>query len=125
MIDFSSIYGYSTAYTSDSVFIIGGSKMADQAVNHVAQFKDNVWSQLGTLNYARQFHGSIMVGDNTVMVIGGIAFNIGYDGPIRTEIWNLEDGSSTVIQPDGQFNIDQYNWVGNGLYPVEKNFCKN
>ena len=36
----------------------------------IAQFKDNQWSKVGDLSQGRQYHGSISVGTET-MVIGG------------------------------------------------------
>ena len=55
------------SHTSDAVYIIGG-YYTDKIV---AEFKDSQWSFLQTLNQGRYSHGSITVGDQT-MVIGGM-----------------------------------------------------
>ena len=66
MIILSSIYAYSTASTSEAAYIIGGGYTGDI----IAQFKNDVWSQFGTLSKGRFGHGSISFG-NEFMVIGG------------------------------------------------------
>ena len=66
MIILSEIRGYSTASTSEAAYIIGGSNTRDI----IAQFKNDVWSQFGTLSKGRFGHGSISLG-NEFMVIGG------------------------------------------------------
>ena len=67
-IDFSSIRYYSTASTSDAAYIIGGY----YTKSVVAEFKDNQWRQLDNLNKGRYHHGSLSVGDQTI-IIGGYA----------------------------------------------------
>ena len=64
----SSIRYYSTASTSDAAYIIGG--YSTKGI--VAEFKDNQWRQLDNLNKGRSFHGSLSVGDQTI-IIGGYA----------------------------------------------------
>ena len=66
MNNFSGIEGYSTAHTSDTVYIIGGW----YTKNTVAEFKDGAWRKLANLNQGRRGHGSISIGDET-MIIGG------------------------------------------------------
>ena len=66
MIIFSLIRAYSTASTSEAAYIIGGANTRDI----IAQFKNDVWSQFGTLAKGRYYHGSISLG-NEFMVIGG------------------------------------------------------
>ena len=63
---FSYIYGYSTASTDDAAFIIGGYDVYDT----IAEFRDNKWRNLGSLTKGRYYHGSITVGQET-MIIGG------------------------------------------------------
>ena len=63
---FRGIYHYSTTHTSDAVFIIGG----HDTNNIVAEFRDNQWQQIATLNRGRSQHGSISLGLLTV-IIGG------------------------------------------------------
>ena len=59
---------YSTASTSDAAYIIGGA----YTKRVVAEFKDDQWRQLDNLNKGRQYHGSLSVGDQTI-IIGGTA----------------------------------------------------
>ena len=60
------IFDYTTAHTSDAVYVIGGvffSKI-------VAQFKDLKWSRLADLHQGRSRHNSITVKGQT-MILGG------------------------------------------------------
>ena len=66
---------YTTVSTSNAIFIIGGQKEVDQAVDKdisdtIYQFKDDVWSLARNLNKKRCWHASIAVGDE-VMILGG------------------------------------------------------
>ena len=65
---FSKIYGYSTASTDDAAFIIGGYDVYET----IAEFRNNQWRKLGSLTKGRYYHGSITVGQGT-MIIGGYA----------------------------------------------------
>ena len=67
---FSEISHYSTAQTSNAVFIIGGWSSHEKSLNIVAEFKENVWRRLADLRQERWHHGSITVGVQT-MIIGG------------------------------------------------------
>ena len=60
------IFGYSTASTEDVAFIIGGPDVSDT----IAEFRNNQWRNLGSLTKGRYYHGSITVGQET-MIIGG------------------------------------------------------
>ena len=62
------IFGYSTASTPDAAYIIGGGT----TMGIVAEFKEGQWSQLASLNKGRYHHGSLSVGDQTI-IIGGFA----------------------------------------------------
>ena len=64
--NFSYIALYSTASTPDAAYIIGG--LYQKSI--VAEFKDNQWNQLASLNKGRHGHGSLSVGDQTI-IIGG------------------------------------------------------
>ena len=65
--NFRSIEFYSTAHTSEAVFIIGGYYTKDI----IAEFKDNEWRRLEKfLNQGRYGHGSVTIGGQT-MIIGG------------------------------------------------------
>ena len=72
MIILSQIYAYSTASTSEAAYIIGGftDDIGDYISDIIAQFKNDAWSQFGTLAKGRAGHGSISFG-NEFMVIGG------------------------------------------------------
>ena len=63
------VYYYSTAATTDAAYIIGGNQESSYSTT-IAQFKNNKWSKVGDLTQGRQYHGSISVGTET-MVIGG------------------------------------------------------
>ena len=65
---FSLIGYYSTASTSDAAYIIGG----PYSRNVVAEFKENQWRRLDYLVKGRYYHGSLSVGDQTI-IIGGNA----------------------------------------------------
>ena len=60
------IYRYSATQTSEAVYIIGGFF----TLNVVAEYKNDRWSRLRDLNQGRFGHGSISIGDYT-MIIGG------------------------------------------------------
>ena len=66
---------YSTAQTADAAYVIGGQDPSLQ--NIVAQYYNDgindIWKQLPELNRGRYGHGSILIGDKT-LVIGGWAF---------------------------------------------------
>ena len=57
---------YSTTSTSNAAYFIGGYYTREV----IAEFKNDSWRQLGTLKKGRSYHGSISLGDET-MVIGG------------------------------------------------------
>ena len=57
---------YSTAQSSDTAYIIGGS----YSENIIAEFKESQWRRLNDLSRPRERHGSITVGTKT-MVVGG------------------------------------------------------
>ena len=57
---------YSTASTSEAAYIIGGQYTREI----IAEYKNDAWRQLGTLTKGRNLHGSISLGDET-MIVGG------------------------------------------------------
>ena len=65
----SEFYRYTTVHTSDAVFLIGGEKDLIQS-DTIYQFKDDLWSVAKTLNNARSWGTSILVG-NDVMIVSG------------------------------------------------------
>lgn len=64
----SSIRHYSTTSTSNAAYIIGGY----YTKGIVAEFKENQWRRLENLMKGRYDHGSLKVGDQTI-IIGGYA----------------------------------------------------
>ena len=64
---------YSTASTSNAAYFIGGQYTREV----IAEFKNDSWRQLGTLTKGRERHGSISLGDET-MVIGGYSSDSRY-----------------------------------------------
>ena len=68
---FSGIYHYSTTYTDDAVFIIGGHDTG----NIVAEFRDWTWRQVATLKQGRSRHSSIVLGSQTIIIGGTHTFD--------------------------------------------------
>ena len=66
----SSICFYSTTQTSEAVYIIGGCGKGGYGMEIVAEFKNDRWSRLRNLNQQRFDHGSISIGDYT-LIVGG------------------------------------------------------
>ena len=60
---------YSTAATDEAAYIIGGFQNSNYSPT-IAEFKNDRWRKLGDLTHGRQVHGSISVGQQT-MVVGG------------------------------------------------------
>ena len=69
---FRGIASYSTAQTSNAVYIIGGFWTR----NIVAKYMDNEWLQKATLNQGRAQHGTITFEGQT-MIIGGLVNGFG------------------------------------------------
>lgn len=105
------IANYATASTSEAAYVIGGRWSQDV----IAEFKNNVWSQFGTLTSGRHSHKSISMGDEW-LVIGGLSD--GTDATV-TEIWNFENEQNTVIN----HTLGQAYSYGIGLFLVPYNFC--
>ena len=63
------IFVYSTASTDEAAYIIGGYQGSDYSPI-IAEFKNEQWRKLGDLTQGRQYHGSISVGDQA-MIVGG------------------------------------------------------
>ena len=66
---FRRIYYYSTAATDEAAYIIGGYDNSNRLAT-IAEFKNGQWRRLGDLTQARALHGSISVGQQT-MIVGG------------------------------------------------------
>ena len=70
------IYYYSTAATDDAAYIIGGSihlpslRWSTYYSSTISEFKNGKWRKLGELIQGRHAHGSISMGQFT-MVVGG------------------------------------------------------
>ena len=65
----SQVWRYSTAVTDEAAYIIGGYQGSDYSPI-IAEFKNEQWRKLGDLTQGRQYHGSISVGDQA-MIVGG------------------------------------------------------
>ena len=75
LIFFSRIAYYATTSTEESVYIIGGFTYDSSTSSRtpvIAEYKNNQWSNAGSLNQSRYAHGAITSGSLT-MVIGGSA----------------------------------------------------
>ena len=75
---FRGIYYYSTAATDEAAYIIGGiqDKGSSGYSRTIAEFKNGLWRQLGDLAQGRHGHGSISVGQQTI-IVGGITLCCG------------------------------------------------
>jgi len=58
------------ASTEHAAFIIGGRDRNSNAIDIIAKFQDNEWTQYGSLKAARYVHGSITSTEQT-MIMGG------------------------------------------------------
>ena len=63
------IHWYSSAATEEAAYIIGGNQGSTCSPT-IAEFKNGQWRKLGDLTQGRQVHGSISIGQLT-MVVGG------------------------------------------------------
>ena len=63
------VYDYSTAATDEAAYIISGVQDSSYSPR-IAELKNDQWRKLGDLTQARQLHGSISIGQRT-MVVGG------------------------------------------------------
>ena len=66
---FRKVYYYSTAATDDAAYIIGGNQETGYSPT-IAEFKNDHWRKLGDLAQGRSGHGSISIGQQT-MIVGG------------------------------------------------------
>ena len=60
---------YSTAASDEAAYIVGGFDGSEYS-RSIAEFKNNRWRKLGDLTQGRRSHGSISIGQKT-MVVGG------------------------------------------------------
>ena len=143
--NFRGISHYSTTQTLDALYIIGGFNARREKFgkdilfqkNIVAEFKNYQWRRLANLNQGRHGHGSIAIGDQTIIIGGYFNFETlvllfldnrmtknllkSLLSTLVTEVWELENGNNTIIAPtlpDGHYNY------GIALYVVDKDFCK-
>ena len=70
---FRQVYRYSSAATDEAAYIIGGYQGSNYSPT-IAAFKNDNWRKLGDLSQARQNHGSISIGHQT-MVVGGTTYS--------------------------------------------------
>ena len=95
---------------NESIIVSGGYQYDFRHVSTVAEFKDNLWNQLGNLNQARLGHNSIIF-DSEILIVGG-------SGTFASEVWNFEDNKSTSIDPT-LTSYDRYP----ALFHVPFDFC--
>jgi len=62
------MYRYSTVSTPEAAYFIGGTNTQEI----IAEFKNDSWRRYGTLRKGRNYHGSILL-DSEFMVIGGFS----------------------------------------------------
>ena len=111
----SSISGYSTATTTDAVYIIGGYDfVCDCYLSTVAKYKNHQWYHVEDLHERRAYHGSITVGGKT-MVIGGINSEASHGGnTISTELLMFSNNTTvgrtigTTIPTSFQYSTVQH-----------------
>ena len=121
---------YGTAHTDESVYIIGGladftisilSNAAASKTSTIAEYKNDVWTKIGSLKQARESHGAITVRGRT-LIIGGLP-NIDnadltlLDLRIDTEIWDLGSSETQIMNPT------LTNYIGGGFFEVQAGFC--
>ena len=63
------VWRYSTAATDEAAYIISGTQDSDGSPT-IAELKNDQWRKLGDLTQGRTYHGSISIGQRT-MVVGG------------------------------------------------------
>ena len=63
------VYWYSTAASDEAAYIIGGYQDSMYS-STIAEFKKDRWRKLDDLAQGRNYHGSISIGYQT-MVVGG------------------------------------------------------
>ena len=89
-LDFS-ISAYSTVATTDAVYIIGGYDfICDCYLSTVAKYRNHQWYHVEDLHERRGYHGSITVGEKT-MIIGGYSKN--YE--VSTEVIEFFNGTNS------------------------------
>ena len=66
---FRQIDSYSTAHTADAAYVIGGYQGGYHTTG-IFEFKNDEWRKYGDLQTGRQYHGSISI-EHQTMVLGG------------------------------------------------------
>ena len=62
---------YATTHTQESVFIIGGwTDGRPKKTSLIARYNDDNWTNVGSLNQAREAHGAIAI-EEIVIILGG------------------------------------------------------
>ena len=69
ILSFRQIDSYSTAHTADAVYVIGGYQGGYHTTG-IFEFKNDEWKKYGDLQTGRQYHGSISI-EHQTMVLGG------------------------------------------------------
>ena len=62
---------YATVKTDESVLIIGGyTEMSPDRTTIIAEYRNDVWSNIGNFVQLRDTHGAVILG-STIMIVGG------------------------------------------------------
>ena len=88
----------------DIVYVIGGEERPwgeeNKELSRVAKFENDIWIYLGQLNQSRHGHNSILYATDdgiNILTVGG------YGNELSTELWNIEQNSATLVQPELNF----------------------
>ena len=107
---------YSTASSSEAVYIIGGFNGGDPYDSTIAKFTDNNWSKTGELKAGRYAHSSITYNEVTI-TLGG--FIRSYHD-VATEIWDIDSTQGQELGPELPRGDYSY---GTALFLVDIDFC--
>jgi len=87
----SSIYYTALVSLGDKVLVFGGNDSSSGAVSTIAQYSNDNWTKIGDLLQPRYAHNCIVF-ESDILIVGG-------SGTLSTEAWNIENKSSTAIEP--------------------------
>ena len=112
--------------TSHAVYVIGSTKTVfPRSVNAKFYFdqsaNQDTWKTLPNLKQARNSHGSIQIGKNTIIVGGQTQSDHS-----TIEIWDFETGEAVTIDlsPGIPDSPKTKFYMGIALFPVYADFCK-
>ena len=97
LFSYDKIFGYSTTHTSDAVFILGGGER-EQDYNIVYRFKNDQWTKMSDLQQGRINHASILIGTETVVIGGWIAFENSFGETTVSKLVEAKSSLSILIE---------------------------